>query len=78
MENAELKANLQKESKQHAATLGHWVETEKELGELLKFCQKSHKGQEWGYADYYEEDNDMGNIEEECESAEEGSLAIET
>lgn len=77
MENAELKANLQKESKQHAATLGYWVKAEKAFGELLKSCQKSHKGQEWGDADYYEEDNNVGDIEEECESTEEGDPTTE-
>lgn len=76
MENAELKANLQKESKQHAVTLGYWVKAEKELGELLKSCQKGYGGHEWGHADYYEEDNDVGDIEE-CESTEEGDLATE-
>lgn len=71
MENAELKANLEKESDKHMTTLEYWVKAEKQLGELLRACQTRHDGR-WGHADYYEEDNDVGDIGEESESTEEG------
>lgn len=82
MENAELKANIEKESEEHRMTLGYWVKAEKELADLLRVCQKRHEEQTWGHADYYEEDNDVGAgdiefeepEESERESAEEGDI----
>lgn len=71
VENAELKANLEKESDKHMTTLEYWVKAEKQLGELLRACQ-TRPGGRWGHADYYEEDNDVGDIGEESESTEEG------
>lgn len=78
MENAELKANIEKESEKHTMTLRYWVKAEKELGDLLRACQKRHEEQTWGHTDYYEEDNDIKDIEFEeenkRESAEEGDF----
>lgn len=73
MENAELKANIEKESDKHMTTLEYWVKAEKQLGELLRTCQTRHDGR-WGHSDYYEEDNDMGDIGGESESTDEGDF----
>lgn len=73
VENAELKSNLEKESDKHMTTLEYWVKAEEQLGELLRACQTRHDGR-WGHSDYYEENNDVGDIGGESESTDEGDF----
>lgn len=74
MENAELKADLETESKKHMEVLEYWVKAEKELGRLLRACQLRHEGRR-GHADYYEEGNDVGDIEGESEEGDLNTVA---